>query len=117
MLNELLDEFSVEVDYDLKIREKYSGLSEIVAGSISGLDPIIKKEQPDVILVHGDTAATLAGSLVAYFNQMKLAHIEASLRTYNKFSPFPKKWIVKLLVWWLIIILHQQKWRKKILKK
>lgn len=91
MLNELLDEFSVEVDYDLKIMEKYSGLSEIVAGSISGLDPIIKKEQPDVILVHGDTAATLAGSLVAYFNQIKLAHIEASLRTYNKFSPFPEE--------------------------
>lgn len=91
MLNELLDEFSVEVDYDLKIMEKNSGLSEIVAGSISGLDPIIKKEQPDVILVHGDTAATLSGSLVAYFNQIKLAHIEAGLRTYNKFSPFPEE--------------------------
>lgn len=98
MLNELLDEFSVEVDYDLKIMEKYSGLSEIVAGSISGLDPIIKKEQPDVILVHGDTAATLAGSLVAYFNQIKLAHIEAGLRTYNKFSPFPEELIQNLII-------------------
>ena len=91
MLNELLDEFSVEVDYDLKIMDSYSGLSEIVSGTLSGLEPIVKQEKPDVILVHGDTAATLAGALVAYFNQIKLAHIEAGLRTYNKFSPFPEE--------------------------
>lgn len=91
MLNDLLDYFKVEIDYDLKIMDHNSGLANIVASSIIGLDPIVKQEKPDLILVHGDTAATLAGGLVAYFNQIQLAHIEAGLRTYNKYSPFPEE--------------------------
>lgn len=91
MLNELLSYFGVTVDYDLKIMSQFSNLSDIVSGSMTGLDPIVKKEQPDLILVHGDTAATLSGGLVAYFNKIKLVHIEAGLRTYNKYSPFPEE--------------------------
>lgn len=91
MLSTLLTHFKVEADYDLKIMRQSSNLSDIVAGTLSGLDPIVKTEKPDLILVHGDTAATLAGGLVAYFNQVQLAHVEAGLRTYNKYSPFPEE--------------------------
>lgn len=91
MVNELLDYFSLDVDYDLQIMNKCNGLMDIITTSLSGLDEIVKKENPDVILVHGDTSATLAGSLTAFYNQVKLGHIEAGLRTYNKLSPFPEE--------------------------
>lgn len=91
MVNDLLSYFKMEVDYDLKIMNRCNGLTDIVTTSISELDPIIKKENPDLVLVHGDTAATLAGSLASYFNQTKVGHIEAGLRTYNKYSPFPEE--------------------------
>ncbi len=91
MVNELLDYFDMKVDYDLQIMNKCDGLTDILKTSIEGLDEIVKVEVPDIILVHGDTSATLAGSIVALYNQVKLAHIEAGLRTYNKMSPFPEE--------------------------
>lgn len=91
MVNELLEFFNLEVDYDLKIMNKCNGLMDILTFALQGLDEIVKKEQPDIILVHGDTSATLAGSIVAFYNQIKLGHIEAGLRTYNKLSPFPEE--------------------------
>lgn len=91
MVNELLDYFDLKVDYDLEIMNKCSGLMDILTMSLKGLDEVVKEVKPDVILVHGDTSATLAGSLTAFYNQVKLGHIEAGLRTYNKFSPFPEE--------------------------
>lgn len=91
MVNELLTYFNLEVDYDLAIMEKCSGLIDILSMSLKGLGEVIKEVKPDVILVHGDTSATLAGSIAAFYSQIKLGHIEAGLRTYNKQSPFPEE--------------------------
>lgn len=91
MVNALLEHFHLEVDYDLEIMEKCNGLIDILTMSLKGVDEVIKKETPDVVLVHGDTAATLAGSLGALYNQVELGHIEAGLRTFNKYSPFPEE--------------------------
>lgn len=91
MLDNLLTEFAIKPDYDLKIMEKSNGLTDILTNSLQGINPIIEKEQPDLILVHGDTSATLAGSIQALYHQTPLGHIEAGLRTYNKYSPFPEE--------------------------
>lgn len=91
MVNELLEYFNLEVDYDLAIMDKCNGLMDILTTSLSGLDKIVKEVKPDIVLVHGDTSATLAGALAAFYNQVKLGHIEAGLRTYDKLSPFPEE--------------------------
>ncbi len=91
MVNELLEYFNLKVDYDLEIMNKCNGLMDILTYALQGLEKIVKDESPDVILVHGDTSATLAGSITAFYNQIKLGHIEAGLRTYNKLSPFPEE--------------------------
>ncbi len=91
MVNELLEYFNLKVDYDLGIMDKCNGLMDILTYSLNGLDKIVKEVQPEIILVHGDTSATLAGSITAFYNQIKLGHIEAGLRTYNKLSPFPEE--------------------------
>lgn len=91
MVNELLEYFELTVDYDLKIMDKCNGLMDILTNSLQGLDKVVKEVQPEVILVHGDTSATLAGSITAFYNQIKLGHIEAGLRTYDKLSPFPEE--------------------------
>lgn len=91
MVNELLEHFELSVDYDLEVMNKCNGLMDILTKTLNGLDPIIKKEVPDIILVHGDTSATLSGSLAAFYNKCKVAHIEAGLRTYDKYSPFPEE--------------------------
>ncbi len=91
MVNELLTFFKLDIDYDLKIMDKCNGLSDIESIAISGIDKIIKHEMPDVVLVHGDTASTLAGALAAFNNQIKIGHIEAGLRTYNMQSPYPEE--------------------------
>lgn len=91
MVNELLDFFNMKVDYDLEIMTKCNGLTDILTMSLQGIDEIVKEVKPDIILVHGDTSATLAGSLAAFYNQVQLGHIEAGLRTFNKFSPFPEE--------------------------
>ncbi len=91
MVNQLLDYFNVEVDYNLEIMDVSNGLVDILCNSLRGLDEVVKKESVDLILVHGDTSATLAGSVIAYYNQIELGHIEAGLRTYNKFAPFPEE--------------------------
>ncbi len=91
MVNELLEYFGLEVDYDLQIMNKCNGLMDIFTNSLKGLDEIVKEVKPDIILVHGDTSATLAGSITAFYNQVELGHIEAGLRTYNRHSPFPEE--------------------------
>ncbi len=91
MVDQLLNYFEIEVDYNLEIMDKSNGLVDILCNSLQGLDKVVKKEDVDMILVHGDTSATLAGSVIAYYNQIPLGHIEAGLRTYNKFAPFPEE--------------------------
>lgn len=91
MLDQLLRYFKVDVDYNLEIMDKSNGLVDILCNSLQGLNDVVTKENVDMILVHGDTSATLAGSIIAYYNQIPLGHIEAGLRTYNKFAPFPEE--------------------------
>ncbi len=91
MLNPLLEYFNVKVDYDLEIMDISNGLVDILCNSLKGLETVMKNETVDMILVHGDTSATLAGSLIAYYNKIPLCHIEAGLRTFDKFSPFPEE--------------------------
>lgn len=91
MLHQVLDIFNIIPDYDLDIMSDNQTLSDITVKSLSRLDKIIKKENPDLILVHGDTTTTLVGSLAAFYNKVKLGHVEAGLRTYNKYSPYPEE--------------------------
>src|SRR5690625_1414171 len=91
MLDQVLDTFNIEVDYDLNIMKSGQSLREITTKSIAGLDQIIKKEKPHIVLVHGDTTTTFAASLTAFYNQVLIGHVEAGLRTWNKHSPFPEE--------------------------
>lgn len=91
MLTDLLKNFNIKCDYNLDIMNKCNGLTDILVESLSGISKVIEKDKPDMILVHGDTSATLAGSIQSYYNKIPLGHIEAGLRTYDKFSPFPEE--------------------------
>ncbi len=91
MVNSLLKHFELDVNYDLRIMDKCNSLADILSYSLTGIDLIIKKEKPDVVLVHGDTSTTLAGALGTFYNNIELAHIEAGLRTYNIRSPYPEE--------------------------
>lgn len=91
MLDQVLDLFDIQADYDLNIMKQNQALMETLTTMLSKLNEIVQKEKPDVILVHGDTLTTLAGAQVAFFNQVKLGHVEAGLRTYDMSSPFPEE--------------------------
>ncbi len=91
MLDQLMSSFKMKSDYNLKIMDKCDGLVDILTKSLEGIDKVIKKESPDLILVHGDTSATLAGSIAGFYNKIKVGHVEAGLRTYDKYSPFPEE--------------------------
>ena len=91
MLDQVLDLFEIQADYDLNIMRPNQALMDTLTTMMNGLNEIVIKEKPDVILIHGDTLTTLAGALVAFFNQVKLGHVEAGLRTYDLSSPFPEE--------------------------
>lgn len=91
MLDQVLETFKVVPDYDLDIMGKNQTLLEITSKILDKLDPIIKKEKPDMVLVHGDTTTTFAASLVAFYNQVSIGHVEAGLRTFDKYSPYPEE--------------------------
>ena len=91
MLDQVLDTFSINPDYDLNIMKQGQTLSDITTNALLGLEDVIKQEKPDIILVHGDTTTTLAGGLAAYYNQVAIGHVEAGLRTWDKYSPFPEE--------------------------
>ncbi len=91
MLDQVLEVFDVKPDYDLNIMKKGQTLTSITTSALDKLDDIIKKENPDIILVHGDTTTTFVGALAAFYNKIPVGHVEAGLRTYNKYSPFPEE--------------------------
>lgn len=91
MLDEVVKFFDIKVDYNLKVLKEGQSLNELISKIIKGLDHIINYENPDIILVHGDTTTALAGSLAGFYKKIKVAHIEAGLRTYNSESPFPEE--------------------------
>lgn len=91
MLDQILQTFDVVPDYDLNIMKKNQTLIDIFHLVLSGTDRVIKEFSPNLVLVHGDTSTTFATALSAFYNQVKVAHIEAGLRSYNKYSPFPEE--------------------------
>lgn len=91
MLDQVLKVFNITSNYDLNIMEKGQSLFDITTKVLIGLDAVLKKENPDIVLVHGDTTTTFAGALSAFYNQISIGHVEAGLRTYNKYSPFPEE--------------------------
>lgn len=91
MLDQVLSTFKIEPDFDLNIMQKGQSLSEITTRALSGLENVIQKVSPDIVLVHGDTTTTFAGALAAFYQQVAIGHVEAGLRTYDKYSPYPEE--------------------------
>jgi UDP-N-acetylglucosamine 2-epimerase (non-hydrolysing) len=96
MLDQVLQLFKIVPDYDLDIMAKGQTLFEITCRAMQGLNEVLGREKPDIVLVHGDTTTTFAGALAAYYHQIAVGHVEAGLRTQNKFSPFPEEMNRKL---------------------
>ena len=91
MLDQVLKALKVKPDYDLNIMKQGQTLSDITTRALKGLEDVIKEVKPDIILVHGDTTTTFAGALAAFYQQVAVGNVEAGLRTYNKYSPFPEE--------------------------
>lgn len=91
MLDQVMDLFALTADYDLNIMATGQSLNDITAKILVGLKPVFEDFQPDVVLVHGDTATTFATSLAAYYSQIAIGHVEAGLRTGNLYSPWPEE--------------------------
>lgn len=91
MLDQVLEIFKIKPDYDLNIMQANQTLSDITSRALVKLDAVIKEEKPDIVLVHGDTTTAYAASLAGFYNQVKVGHVEAGLRTWNISSPFPEE--------------------------
>ena len=91
MLDQVLSLFAIEVDADLDAMRPGQGLADLTARLMEGLDPLLKRTAPDLVLVHGDTTTALAAALTAYYNRIPVGHVEAGLRTGERYSPFPEE--------------------------
>ena len=91
MLDQVLETFKITPDYDLNIMKQGQTLADITTRALMGLENVIKETKPDIVLVHGDTTTTFAGALAAFYNQVDIGHVEAGLRTYDKYSPYPEE--------------------------
>lgn len=91
MLDQVLELFEIKPNYDLNIMKSGQSLSEITSRVLLGVEEVIKKEMPDIVLVHGDTSTTLSGAMAAFYQQVPVGHVEAGLRSGNKYSPYPEE--------------------------
>ncbi len=96
MLDQVLGLFNITPDHDLDIMAQGQTLFDITSKAMMGLDKVLEQEKPDIVLVHGDTTTTFAGALAAYYHQTTVGHVEAGLRTHDKYSPFPEEMNRKL---------------------
>ena len=96
MLDQVLDLFKITPDYDLDIMKEKQSLTGITTNVLLGLNEVYEKEKPDLVLVHGDTTTTFAGALAAFYQKIKVGHVEAGLRTNDKYFPFPEEMNRKL---------------------
>ena len=97
MLDSVLEIFRLAPDYDLNIMEARQTLSTITTKCLLGMEGVLEQARPDLVLVHGDTSTTFAGALAAFYRQIPVGHVEAGLRTYDKYSPFPEEMNRKLV--------------------
>ena len=91
MLDQVLATFGITPDYDLNMMKQGQTLVDITTRALNGIDGVLKETKPDIVLVHGDTSTTFAGALAAFYNQVAIGHVEAGLRTYDKYSPYPEE--------------------------
>lgn len=91
MLDQVLSIFDITPNYDLNIMKDRQTLIGITTRALEGLDGVMKEAKPDIVLVHGDTTTTFVGSLAAFYNQVAIGHVEAGLRTFDKYSPYPEE--------------------------
>lgn len=91
MLDSVLDIFNITPRFDLNIMEPRQTLSTITTKCLLGLEKVFEQVEPDLVLVHGDTSTTFAGALAAFYHKIAIGHVEAGLRTYDKYSPFPEE--------------------------
>ena len=91
MLDQVLDFFDISADYDLDLMRPDQNLYTLTANIITGMKPVLETFQPDYVFVHGDTTTTMAGSIASFYSGAKVCHVEAGLRTHNKWSPFPEE--------------------------
>lgn len=91
MLDQVLETFDIKPNYDLNIMKQGQTLADVTTRALRGLEEVIKECKPDIVLVHGDTTTTFAGALAAFYNQVAIGHVEAGLRTYDKYSPWPEE--------------------------
>lgn len=96
MLDQVLEIFDIKPDFDLDIMKDRQSLTDITVNALLGLEKVIAGLQPDIILVHGDTTTTFIGSLAAFYNKIRVGHVEAGLRTFNKYFPYPEEMNRKL---------------------
>lgn len=91
MLDSVLEIFAIKPQFDLDIMEPRQSLSTITSKCLLGLERVFEQVRPDLVLVHGDTSTTFAGALAAFYQKIAIGHVEAGLRTYDKYSPFPEE--------------------------
>lgn len=91
MLDQVLDAFGIKPDYDLDIMKTRQSLAGITTRVLEGMEDVLKKEKPDIVLVHGDTSTSFVAALAAFYEQIPVGHVEAGLRTYDIYSPFPEE--------------------------
>ena len=91
MLDQVLALFDIQPDHDLNIMKPGQDLFDVTCNVLQGLKSVLQEEQPDLVLVHGDTTTTMAGTIAAYYRRIPVGHVEAGLRTFDKFAPFPEE--------------------------
>ena len=106
MLDQVLNAFNIKPKYDLNIMQKGQTLGDITTRALIALEEVIELEKPNIVLVHGDTTTTFVGALAAFYKQVDIGHVEAGLRTYEKYSPYPEEMNRQMVSCLADIILH-----------